>query len=139
MVPFAEVTTTIAELDLSEIVEKAIELFYLDEEECDQATAEYRQFLYLARCNLEDKTGASVAPTYLADKLWHAHLIYNGEYNPLCLSLYDTILIHRPNSFGLPGDATEINTEQLHSKYAKAGFVTKYEVAAEGCYGCDVG
>jgi hypothetical protein len=119
----------IAALDLAPLVIMAKKYFGLTDEETEQAEADYRHFLYLVYWNRREENGLPVVPTKRADMLWHAHLLFNKEYNDFCISLIAKIMYHSP---GLEEGTTPFlngvaHTKMLHDRRAATdGFNPAY-------------
>lgn len=110
----------IAALDLAPLVTMAKKYFGLTDEETVQAEADYKHFLYLVYWNRREENGLTVVPTKRADMLWHAHLLFNREYNDFCISLVGKIIYHSP---GLEEGTTPFlngvaHTKMLHDRRA---------------------
>lgn len=118
----------IAMLDMGNYIKKAKELFGLDDSQVETAEREYRHFLYLLYWNRRESNKLPVVPTKRADTLWHAHLLFNAEYNAFCVELYAEIIAHRP---GLeegtdPFIAAVLHTKGLHDRVGYNGFDNGY-------------
>lgn len=124
----AKARKKIAQLDMGNYIKKAKELFGLDDSQVEKAEQEYRHFLYLLFWNRHEGNEQPVVPTKRADTLWHAHLLFNAEYNAFCLDLYGEIIAHRP---GLeegtdPFIIAVLHTKELHDRVGDDGFDKGY-------------
>lgn len=118
----------IHKLDVSAYVKKAQELFGLRDQDVHATIKEYQHFLYLLFWNREKQYHLPVVPTERADMLWHAHLLFNAEYNPFCEDVFGEIIFHRP---GLEKGsdaftAAVLHTRSLHDQVGYDGFDEDY-------------
>jgi len=132
----AKVRAAIATLDVSHFIKKAKELFSLDEAEVAQAEKEYRHFLWLLWWNRKEGNSLPVVPTERADKIWHAHLLFNGSYNLFCRNVYGEIIEHKP---GLEVGSERfvyavLHTRALHLQVGYDGFDPDYFAYVDDMY-----
>lgn len=124
----------IAKLALDDIVKKAQEEFkdadtYLDtNDHVTQAVKEYRHFLWLLWWNRKEGNQLPVVPTKRADVIWHAHLLFNDEYNAFCQRTYGEVIAHRPGleEGTAPFITAVLHTKELHDRVGYDGFDEHY-------------
>lgn len=111
---------------------KAKELFGLDESNWDAAVREYSHFLYLAYWNKRLEKNTMVVPTKWADVLWHAHILHTRAYTEMCVNIFGYYLHHNPglNEGSTQQQAAIIHTKRLHdyvhNERGKPGFDDSY-------------
>jgi len=129
----------IARLDLSDYIQKAKESFSLHEKEVPKAENEYRHFLWLIWWNRQNGNRLPVVPTERADKIWHAHLLFNGSYNLFCTNLYGQIIEHKPGlTVGSePFVDAVLHTRALHLQVGYDGFDQNYFEHVDHAYNSD--
>ena len=75
----------------------------LDGEEVEMSVEEYRRFLVLKMENPRVK----LAPTSLADKAWHMHILDTRRYAEDCEAMFGRFLHHHPSYKGVESDERE--------------------------------
>ena len=82
---------------------------------------EYYKFLCLLHINDNNKNISKLSPPYWIDKVWHKHLLDNGNYNKVCKCICNYTLKHYPsNSFKvnqLSYDERYMTTIELYKKH----------------------
>ena len=113
---------------MSNYVVKAKELFDLDPNEAIQAEREHRHFLYLVYWNRRKKYPISVVPTKRGDKIWHAHLLFNDQYNAFCRNVFGEIVVHKPGleEGSEPFVNAVLHTKLMHDQFGADGFDENY-------------
>ena len=101
--------------------------FGLDDSQVEKAEQEYRHF-FICFSGIAMKAMNSPLCRPKGRHLWHAHLLFNAEYNAFCLDLYGEIIAHRP---GLeegtdPFIIAVLHTKELHDRVGDDGFDKGY-------------
>jgi hypothetical protein len=103
----------IKNINLEPYLKKATELHALNPSEHKRASDEYRHFLYLIYWNRRLEGHLPIVPTKLADKLWHAHIIFTIDYAKMCDDVFGTFLHHQP---GLEEGTSPFNAAVRHTR-----------------------
>lgn len=100
--PKGQLTSTIADMDLSLIREKLVERATAGrEKDCppvqleslDTAIQDYRGYLFL---NLK-YPGFPIAPSYDIDEVWHQHILFTKRYSEDCHRIFGEMRHHVPH------------------------------------------
>lgn len=111
-------------IDLRAYSEKAVKEKRLRRDEVEQAENEYRHFLQLVYLNQELQESGSLAPTALADEIWHGHILDTRNYRTMCDRLFGQYIDHNP---GMEEGSKELKEAVEHT--------AKIDAHLDRCFG----
>jgi len=102
---------------LDQVREKLVRKQVLSEEVVDQAIAEYRKYLVLARLGYDPLEMFSRQ----VDEVWHAHILFTRDYAEFCQKAFGQFLHHQPHT-----GSKQTGSEKISQQDFASYFVTVY-------------
>jgi hypothetical protein len=98
----------IANLDLKSTITRS-------DVQTEEAEKAYRQFLLVVWSNkFGPLQGGAVAPSELADVVWHSHILHTQAYGAMCTALYGFFVHHHPNDGDTSEDERKLRRNHTH-------------------------
>lgn len=91
----------IAEVDLSDVINRVLEETGMSAGRVADAVDEYRKFLFLAALGTPKMSMCSKD----VDEVWHSHILFTNEYADFCFRVYGGYLHHAPKTARAPLDS----------------------------------
>jgi|GEM_PF-1788690 len=93
---------------LDQVRERLVRKQVLSEEIADQAIAEYRKFLVLARLGY----GPLEMFSRQVDEVWHAHILFTRDYAEFCQMAFGRFFHHQPHTSSENSGSEKISKQQ---------------------------
>ncbi len=101
--------TLISQLDLSNIVQRMIEIYHWPEDVAFRVCCLYRRFLYL---KLQYGILYTIPPSIEIDEFWHNHILHTKKYHDDCIEIFGEYLHHHPHH-GMKGEISQTELERM--------------------------
>lgn len=122
----SQLSKNIENLNLDNVIARLRRDENMTTEDIQQAVKEYRQFLEL-RLEAHD---TQIAPSVLADKVWHHHILDTRKYAEDCSLIFGHFMHHNPN-FETPTDEKEKGLRTWRQAF---GEEAPRELTADPCF-----